>query len=176
MTFSSGTVTLHPLKPAHGPAPEGLLAGVAGLELDPGQDAFVGEPTTLVAKAMADPQRHPFAIVADNDVVGFGTLHVNAATDTGWPDSHTAVLLRGFLVDRRRQGLGYGTAATLAAVDLAEALAAELGLPATGVVLGVNELNLAGQAAYTKAGFIDAGQFLGGRSGPQRIMFRPFTA
>ena len=104
-----------------------------------------------------------------------GVLHVDAATDTGWPERDGAVLLRGFLIDRRHQGLGYGREATAAAVGLAQEVARELGLPATGVVLGVNERNLAGYAAYAKAGFEPRGTFHGGRSGPQHIMLHPFV-
>ena len=147
------------------------------LELAPGQDAFVGDPVGMVDASLADPSRHPFAIVAGTPeaVVGMGVLHVDAATDTGWPERDSAVLLRGFLIDHRHQGLGYGRAATAAAVGLARELVRELGLPAAGVVLGVNERNAAGYVAYTNAGFEPRGTFHGGRSGPQHIMFRPFV-
>ncbi|NVM98078.1 GNAT family N-acetyltransferase [Arthrobacter sp. SDTb3-6] len=103
-----------------------------------------------------------------------GVLHVGAATAAGWVDDDSAISLRGFLVDHRHEGHGYGTKAALAAVGLARDIAAELGLPANGVVLGVNERNGAGRAAYLKSGFVDRGRYLGGRSGPQHIMFRPF--
>lgn len=177
MLNSAATVVLVPLKAV----PEGergrLLAGIAELQLAPGQSAFVGDPVEMAEAGLADAQRHPFAITANGSeaaVVGMGTLHAGAATDTGWQDDDGAILLRGFLVDHRAQGRGYGTAATLAAVDLARELVARLELPATGVVLGVNERNVAGQAAYLKAGFADSGRYLGGRSGPQRIMHRLF--
>lgn len=177
MLNSAATVTLVPLKSV----PEGergrLLAGIAELQLSPGQSAFVGDPVEMAEAGLADAQRHPFAITANGPeaaVVGMGTLHAGAATDTGWQDDDGAILLCGFLVDHRAQGRGYGTAATLAAVELARELVARLQLPATGVVLGVNERNAAGQAAYLKAGFTDSGRYLGGRSGPQRIMHRPF--
>lgn len=168
-------LTLEPIKCAPLAASEALQTGVAALELSAGQDAFVGVPAALLATALVDPARHPMAIVADGDVVGFCILHVNAAMDAGWRDADSAVLLRGFMIDRRRQGRGYGTMATLAAVERAELLARELALPAKGVVLGVNERNVAGQVAYGRAGFTDSGQYLGGRSGPQRTMYKAFV-
>ncbi len=187
-------VTLLPVNGA--PEHSKLLAGIAALELMPGQAAFVGEPWPMAQKALADPHRHLFAVTAGTAaactiaapataetsggagraVVGMGILHVNAGRDAGWADNDSAILLRGFMIDRRAQGLGYGTAATEAAVGLAQGIAGELDLPAEGVVLGVNEDNAAGLRAYAHAGFADHGRYLGGRSGPQRIMYRTFRA
>jgi ribosomal protein S18 acetylase RimI-like enzyme len=83
-------------------------------------------------------------------------------------------LLRGFLIDRNRQGRGLGTLAAAAAVREAAKLTVRLGGGEAGVVLLVNERNPAGQAAYRKAGFEDRGQYLGGDAGPQRTMYRSF--
>jgi RimJ/RimL family protein N-acetyltransferase len=181
MTLSTGSVTLKPLRQAGGSALKDLLDGIAALELLPGQEAFVGDPVAMIEQSLADPARHPFAICAGGPaagpaaVVGMGVLHIGAATDAGWADPASAVLLRGFLIDHHHQGLGYGREATVAAVVLAGELSRELDLPAEGVVLGVNERNSAGYAAYTKAGFERRGTFLGGRPGPQHIMYRAFV-
>ena len=83
-------------------------------------------------------------------------------------------LLRGFLIDRRRQGRGLGQAAAAAAVAAAAKLTARHGGGQAGVVLSVNERNAAGLAAYRKAGFEDHGQYLGGDAGPQRTMYAAF--
>lgn len=169
------------LKALDGPVLERLATEVWGLQLGVGQEAFVGEPATMLAAAMADPARYPFAILAGpneslgGQVVGMGVLHVGVATDAGWHDEDGAVLLRGFLIDRNCQGLGYGADATLKAVEQAAELVRRYGLAAAGVVLSVNERNLAGRAAYLKAGFVDRGQYLGGRSGPQRTLHHPFV-
>lgn len=104
-----------------------------------------------------------------------GVLHVGVANEARWQDADDAVLLRGFLIDRSCQGLGYGASATLAAVNQAADMVRRFVLPATGVVLSVNERNLAGRTAYLKAGFMDRGQYLGGRSGPQRTLYLPFV-
>ena len=174
-------VSVVPLKFLDGPVLERLATEVSGLLLAPGQAAFVGEPAEMLATALADSARHPFAILASpsgshaDKVVGMGVLHVGVAAEAGWQDADDAVLLRGFLIDRSCQGLGYGAGATLAAVNQAADLVRRFGLPATGVVLSVNERNLAGRAAYLKAGFMDRGQYLGGRSGPQRTLHLPFV-
>ena len=187
-----GKVRVFPLKSSGAAVRERLTKGVSELLLAPGQSAFVGEPAMMLAAAIEDPERHPFAILApavcdservpdDLDgatrgpVIGMGVIHMGAAMEAGWPDNGGAVLLRGFVIDRSQQGLGYGTGATMAAVDLAQNLVSQLKLPASGVVLGVNERNLAGWAAYLKAGFVDHGRYLGGRSGPQRTLYRPFA-
>jgi GNAT superfamily N-acetyltransferase len=177
MTNSSSTVVLVPMRSVPDAQLDALRSGIAALELAPGQEAFVGNPVQMMQVGLDGPERHPFAIVSsepDAQVVGMGILHVGAATDAGWPDAHSAVLLRGFLVDHRQQGWGHGSAATVAAVELARGLTTELQLPAKGVVLGVNERNPAAHAAYLRAGFVDCGRFLGGRSGPQHIMYSPF--
>lgn len=152
------------------------LERIGRLELAPGQDVYVGDAAEMTTRGLETAGRHPFSIVAGQETVGVGTLHVGAATDAGWPDDDGAVLLRGFLIDRGHQGLGYGSMAARCAVALAAGLARRLDVPAAGVVLGVNELNLAGIKAYERAGYADRGRFLGGRSGPQRIMFAPFSA
>lgn len=162
MTNSSNSVTLTLLEMGSGAAGEKLLAGIAGLQLVPGQEDFVGDPALMAAAALGDPSRHPFVIVSpapEAAVVGMGVLHVGAGADVGWQDPDGAVVLRGFMVDHRWQGLGYGSRATLAAVELAR----DLELPDKGVVLGVNERNQAGWAAYLKAGFTDeASSWAGG--------------
>ncbi|WP_427017195.1 GNAT family N-acetyltransferase [Pseudarthrobacter sp. P1] len=155
-------------------AREDELQRIGRLVLAPGQDIYVGDAGEMTARALGIDARHPFSIVAGQETVGVGTLHVGAATDAGWPDDDGAVLLRGVLIDSSHQGLGYGTMAARTAVVLAADLAHQLDLAATGVVLDVNELNLAGIKAYERAGYADRGQFLGGRSGPQRTMFAPF--
>jgi RimJ/RimL family protein N-acetyltransferase len=108
------------------------------------------------------------------EAVGVFTLQRGAASLAGWDSDDSVWLLRGFLIDRTRQGRGLGTQAAEAAVREAAKLTARLGGGETGVVLSVNERNPAGQAAYRKAGFEDQGQYLGGGAGPQRTLYRAF--
>ena len=124
--------------------------------------------------ALEEDSRYPFAVDSNGAAVGVLTLQTGAASLAGWPDDDSVWLLRGFLIDRRSQGQGLGTRAADAAVPAAAKLTAALGGDQAGVVLSVNEVNPAGQAAYRKAGFEDRGQYLGGDAGPQRTMYRAF--
>ncbi|MFY9633733.1 MAG: GNAT family N-acetyltransferase [Cellulosimicrobium cellulans] len=151
------------------------LGAVALLELAPGQLAFAGDPLRMALSGLAEESRRPYVIEAAGEAVGVLTLQAGAASLAGWPDDHSAWLLRGFLIDRRRQGRGLGTLAAAAAVATAAKLTARHTSAEAGVVLSVNEANPAGLAAYRKAGFRDHGQYLGGGAGPQRTMFCSFT-
>jgi GNAT superfamily N-acetyltransferase len=151
------------------------LGAVALLELAPGQLAFAGDPLRMALSGLAEESRRPYVIEAAGEAVGVLTLQAGAASLAGWPDDHSAWLLRGFLIDRRRQGKGLGTLAAAAAVATAAKLTARHTSAEAGVVLSVNEANPAGLAAYRKAGFRDHGQYLGGGAGPQRTMFCSFT-
>jgi GNAT superfamily N-acetyltransferase len=150
------------------------LGEVAGLELGEGQDRFVGDPLRMILTGLEDSSRFPYVLDANGSAVGVATLQTGAARAAGWADDDSAWLLRGFLVDRRQQGKGFGAAAAAAAVREAARLTAALGGGQRGVVLSVNDANPAGQAAYRKAGFEDRGQYLGGDAGPQRTLYRAF--
>ncbi|MEC5179977.1 GNAT family N-acetyltransferase [Arthrobacter sp. CG_A4] len=150
------------------------LGEIADLEVSGEQRMFVGDPLRMTLVGLAEESRHPFAIDSNGVAVGVLTLQAGAAAAAGWADDGSAWLLRGFLIDRRQQGKGLGTLAAGSAVPAAANLTAALGGGQAGVVLSVNELNPAGQAAYRKAGFEDHGQYLGGGAGPQRTMYRAF--
>jgi RimJ/RimL family protein N-acetyltransferase len=167
-------VWLLPLKALDGDARAIKLGEIAELEVAEDQGRFVGDPLRMMLIALEEESRHPYAVDSNGAAVGVLTLQAGAASLAGWPDDDSVWLLRGFLIDRRHQGKGLGTSAADAAVRAAAKLTAALGGDQTGVVLSVNEVNPAGQAAYRKAGFEDRGQYLGGGSGPQRTMYRAF--
>lgn len=152
------------------------LGAIALMELAPGQLVYVADPLRMALTGLAEESRRPYVIEAAGEAVGVLTLQAGAARLAGWPDDHSAWLLRGFLIDRRWQGRGLGALAAAAAVAAAAKLTARHGGGEAGVVLSVNEGNPAGFAAYRKAGFLDHGQYVGGSAGPQRTMFRSFTA
>ncbi|UVJ41077.1 GNAT family N-acetyltransferase [Arthrobacter sp. CJ23] len=170
------TVWLIPLKMLDDDARAIQLGAVAGMELAAGQSDFVGDPFRMMLLGLEEEARLPYVIEAGGSAVGVLTLQPGAARLAGWPDDDSAWLLRGFLIDKRAQGRGLGTLAAAAAVEEARKLTRRLGGGQAGVVLSVNERNPAGQAAYVKAGFSDHGQYLGGDSGPQRIMYKAFGA
>ena len=152
------------------------LGAIAGMSLLPGQERFVGDPLRMALAGLADESRWPYVVESDGKAVGLLTLQAGAACLAGWPEDQSAWLLRGFLIDSRHQGKGLGTLAASAAVEAARRLTARHQGGESGVVLSVNEENPAGLAAYRRAGFIDAGPYLGGSAGPQRTMFHSFAA
>ncbi|NYE93998.1 ribosomal protein S18 acetylase RimI-like enzyme [Psychromicrobium silvestre] len=135
------------------------------------QVAFVGRPQELLELAELEPDRDLFAVREGGKVVGTGTLHPQAAARLGWATDDPAALLRAVLIGLDFQGRGLGAAVAEAAVALAEQRYPE----ASGVVLSVNEANLAGQRAYRSAGYDVVGRYLGGSNGPQCVMFREFA-
>lgn len=167
-------VWLIPLRDVDDDARAIHLGAVAQLQLRPGQERFVGDPLRMALAGLAEESRHPYVIEAGGRAVGVLTLQSGAARLAGWPDDNSAWLLRGFLVDLRYQGEGFGTLAAAAAVVTAGKLERTHQTGAAGVVLSVNEANPAGLAAYRRAGFADHGQYTGGTAGPQRTMFRGF--
>ncbi len=168
------TVWLIPLKDLDDDARAIKLGDVAAMELAAGQEDFVGDPFTMMLMGLDDESRLPYVIEAAGAAVGVFTLQAGAATLAGWPDDDSAWLLRGFLIDQTSQGRGLGSLSAVAAAREAQKLTARLGGGQDGVVLSVNERNPAARAAYAKAGFLQAGRYLGGSSGPQWTMYRRF--
>lgn len=168
------SVWLIPLKLLDDDARAIHLGAVAEMAVRPGQRDFVGDPLRMMLISLEEESRHPYVIEAGGEAVGVLTLQSGAALLAGWKDNDSAWLLRGFLIDSKRQGQGLGTLAASAAAEEAYKLTVRLGGGQAGVVLSVNERNPAGRAAYSKAGFVDSGRYLGGNSGPQRIMYREF--
>jgi GNAT superfamily N-acetyltransferase len=168
------TVWLIPLKHLDDDARAVSLGDVAGMELAPGQDAFVGDPFKMMLMGLEDETRWPYVIEADGAAVGVFTLQSDAAMLAGWPDDHSAWLLRGFLIDRRHQGRGLGSLSAATAVREARKLTMRLGGGQAGVVLSVNDRNPTARSAYLSAGFAESGRYLGGTAGPQVTMYRGF--
>ncbi|MDQ0664856.1 GNAT superfamily N-acetyltransferase [Arthrobacter ulcerisalmonis] len=175
-TRNEGWVWLIPLRDLDPDARAIQLGAIANMSLVPGQDRFVGDPLRMALAGLAEESRRPYVVEAGGNAVGMLTLQEGAAGLAGWPDDQSAWLLRGFLIDREHQGRGLGTLAAAAAVEAARKLTARHQSGESGVVLSVNQENSAGLSAYRRAGFIDSGPYLGGYAGPQRIMFRSFSA
>ncbi len=170
-----GDVWLIPLKMLDDDAQAIQLGAVAELAVEAGQRDFVGDPLRMMLISLEEESRFPYVIESGGVAVGVLTLQSAAATLAGWPDDESMWLLRGFLIDSKSQGRGLGTLAARAASEEARKLTSRLGGGQAGVVLSVNERNPAGLAAYTKAGFVDTGRYLGGSAGPQRTMHKAFA-
>ncbi|MEZ2388703.1 GNAT family N-acetyltransferase [bacterium RCC_150] len=169
-----GTVWLVPLKDLDDDARDIKLGDVAGMELAAGQEDFVGDPFKMMLMGLGDHSRRPYVVEADSAAVGVLTLQLGAATLAGWHDNDSAWLLRGFLIDRKQQGKGFGAGAAVAAIREARKLTARLEGAQSGVVLSVHERNEPARAAYSKAGFLEKGRYFGSASGPQWTMYREF--
>ena len=172
--IGQGDVWLIPLKMLDDDARAIQLGAVAELAVEAKQRDFVGDPLRMMLISLEEESRLPYVIESGGVAVGVLTLQSGAATLAGWPDDESVWLLRGFLIDSGSQGRGLGTLAARAAVEEARKLTARLGGGQAGVVLSVNERNPAGLAAYSKAGFVDSGRYLGGNAGPQRTMYKAF--
>ncbi|MCP1413465.1 GNAT family N-acetyltransferase [Paenarthrobacter sp. A20] len=170
-----GDVWLIPLKLLDDDSRAIHLGEVAMLSVGEGQREFVGDPLRMMLIGLEEESRLPYVIESGGEAVGVLTLQTGAARLAGWPDDESAWLLRGLLIDTGNQGRGLGSRAARAAVEEARKLTGRLGGGQAGVVLSVNEHNPAGQAAYRNAGFLDAGRYQGGSSGPQRIMHKAFA-
>ena len=169
-----GDIWLIPLKMLDDDARAIQLGAVAELAVEVQQREFVGDPLRMMLISLEEESRFPYVIESGGVAVGVLTLQSGAATLAGWPDDESVWLLRGFLIDSKCQGRGLGTLAARASVEEARKLMARLGGGQAGVVLSVNERNPAGLAAYTKAGFVDSGRYVGGSAGPQRTMYKSF--
>lgn len=168
-------VWLIPLRDLDADARAIQLGAIADMSLLPGQERFVGDPLRMALAGLSEESRHPYVVESGGNAAGVLTLQAGAAGLAGWPDDSSAWLLRGFLIDSRHQGKGLGTLAATAAVEAARKLTARHQSCESGVVLSVNEENPAGFSAYSRAGFVDTGRYLGGSAGPQRTMFRSFA-
>ncbi|MDQ0118580.1 GNAT superfamily N-acetyltransferase [Pseudarthrobacter defluvii] len=169
-------VWLIPLRDLDADARAIQLGAIADMSLLAGQERFVGDPLRMALAGLAEESRYPYVVEAGGNAAGVLTLQAGAAGLAGWPDDGSAWLLRGFLIDSRHQGKGLGTLAATAAVEAARRLTVRHQSRESGVVLSVNEENHAGLSAYRRAGFVDAGPYLGGSAGPQRTMFHSFAA
>lgn len=142
------------------------LGRLAGLQVQPGQEGFVGNGALMIQDTTERLSFHEVRH-ADGHPAGMfklDPLYYQRHDFAGPRD----LGLRGFLIDADRQGRGFGSAALAA-------------LPAHArseypvfdrVVLTVNLKNPIARHAYLKAGFTDRGEvYLGGGNGPQHVLW-----
>ena len=145
-----------------------LAPQVRALRVAPDQYSFVGDVEFNLVDAQRDPRSDAMAILADDEVIGFYRLDY-APTIVAWKPVPASVGLRSFLIDRRYQGHGYGTAAVEACCADVRRRHPEPRL----LALNVNCMNRGAIRAYRKAGFVDTGElYFGGSAGPQHLMLR----
>lgn len=152
------------------PVTPALRETVLALRLGPGQDTFVSPPSRTLADAEQCPGSQPMAILSGDTMIGYYRIEDSARRLAGREEDIDALGLRSFQLDKDWQGRGLGTLAmdTLLA-DLAQRYP-----HAQRIVLTVSCNNAAALALYRRCGFRDSGAlYHGGRSGPQRLLWRP---
>jgi RimJ/RimL family protein N-acetyltransferase len=156
---SAGAIALVPLVDALRPA-------VLAMEIDPRLARFSGPPRATVPMADTDRARESVVILRDGVPVGY--FHLDRNSVPGAPAGPEILGLRALMIDRRAQGEGIATAAMLALPSYVR----ERFPDHRTVALTVNVDNPAAIAAYTRAGFVDAGTglWLGGTAGPQQVL------
>ena len=116
---------------------------ILALELLPGQQDFVASNADSLEEAGEDGDAVPRAIVADGRVVGF--LMYDASNDD------EANIYR-FMIDRREQGRGLGSAGIAAALGEIEGLA-----HVRKVLICYEPANTAAKQLYASFGFVEQG-------------------
>ena len=151
------------------PVAPAMADAVRGLQLNPEQSLYVGDPAFNLANAQLDPLSEAMAVLADGCVIGFYRLDFAPNAISGRAFDASSVGVRAFLIDAREQGRGYGARAALALCEDVRRRHPQRRL----LVLAVHCRNRAGVAMYRKAGFVETGELLGGgRGGPQYLMLR----
>ena len=143
------------------PIDQGNYQACIDLSVEPSQERFVASNVQSLADAYVwRDGAEPYAVCADEDVVGFALLYPLVDGDPVYPLPADAavrglVLVR-LMVDARYQGRGYGRDALAAVV----ALARERGLKTLGLsVVPENEQAL---EFYRRNGFAETGEVKGG--------------
>ncbi|KQZ59101.1 hypothetical protein ASD53_05840 [Lysobacter sp. Root559] len=151
------------------PVDDALADAVRALRVAPEQLQFVGETAFNLDDTRRDPSSEAMAVLAGDQVIGFYRLDFHPEAVGGRAFDELSVGLRAVVIDRERQGRGYGAQAMDACCDDLRRRHPQLRL----LALTVNCRNLAAIAAYRRSGFVDTGElFLGGAAGPQHLMLR----
>ena len=115
------------------------------LEVDEGQKGFVAPNVFSIAQSKVEPAYNVRAVYDGEEMVGFVMY--------GWDEEEGCHCLARLMVDKHRQGKGYGRAATEAVI---ERLRAEPGC--RQIVLSVNPANAPARALYESLGFRKTGE------------------
>lgn len=139
---------------------------VAHLEVTPEHERYAGRPAAAFTAAEDGVDLHAIARAGDAAVIGFFKIDRLYPWRMGFARQGD-LGLRGFVIDRMRQGEGLGTAA----VRALPAYLAEHYPDFPAIALTVNCANPAAIACYLNGGFSDTGQtYAGGGAGPQYVM------
>ena len=152
------------------PVDDTTADAVRALQVAADQRPYVGDTAFNLADTRRDPMSEAMAVLVGDTVVGFYRLDFAPTAIIGRALDTPGVGLRAFMIDRARQGRGYGTQAMAACCDDLRRRHPHR----RQLLLTVNCRNLAALAMYRKAGCIDTGElYAGGHAGPQHLLLRP---
>ena len=115
------------------------------LEVREDQKGFVSPNVFSIAQSKVEPTYNIQAVYDGEEMVGFCMY--------GWDEEEGCHCLARLMVDKSRQGKGYGRAATGAVI---ERLRAEPGC--RQILLSVNPANASARALYESLGFVRTGE------------------
>jgi len=117
---------------------------VVRLKLAPEQEELVASNLYSIAQSKFDPDAHPRAVYAGDEIVGFIMYDVDQP-------AHEASIYR-FMIDREHHGKGYGRAALARALD---EIRATPGMQK--ISIGYMPENAVAKAFYASFGFMEVG-------------------
>ncbi|WP_125764036.1 GNAT family N-acetyltransferase [Companilactobacillus hulinensis] len=114
----------------------------------------IGGPNSIIDRSNYNSNMHPIMILNDDQLVGCFCLHVKDGPLAYGGDYETDILVRAFSIDVRFRRNGYALAALLELSDFVKDNYSSI----ERIILAVNHDNIAAQALYSKAGFVDTGK------------------
>jgi diamine N-acetyltransferase len=115
------------------------------LEVNEDQKSFVAPNVFSIAQSKVEPAYSVQAVYDGDEMVGFVMY--------GWDEEEGCHALNRLMIDKNRQGKGYGRAATEEVVRRLKALPG-----CRQVALSVNPANANAQALYESLGFVKTGE------------------
>ena len=145
---------------------------VRAFQIDERQGEYAGPISRAIAAVESATTDEVIGMAFEMDavIVGFVVLKSGASAPT-WAGENT-IVISAMRIDAQYQGRGFGTLALNAVATWVH-----LHMPlCTSIKLSVDEENIAGIRAYTKAGFVDDGIRETGRIGWVRYMTKSIVS
>lgn len=143
---------------------------VSQLKVDEAQLKYVGTIEEILLNASAEV--HPHIIQVEDEIVGLFLIDTTYGQSYDFAASDS-LGLRGYFIDSRFQGRGYGKGAVKLMPDYLREQYPEK----SDIYLTVNCLNPNARKCYLSGGFVDTEQlYMGGAAGPQHIMHLPLAS
>jgi len=114
----------------------------------------VGGPDSIIDRSNYNSNMQPIMILNDDQLVGCFCLHVKDGPLSYGGNYETDILVRAFSIDVNFRRRGYALVALLELNDFVR----DNYYSIERIILAVNHDNLAAQALYSKAGFVDTGK------------------